>query len=365
MWVASIFIVLYCVWLSVMLVTWLTMISADRTCEHPHDSPSLFYSIVIPFRNEAENLKKLIDSVHANAFPKEAYEIILVNDHSTDNSWQVAGELEDVRLLRLEDKYGKKNALAHGISEAKGDVIVTTDADCEVSEKWLASIRYYFEEKSAKLVSGAVTFKGEINLFHHMQTIEFASLVGVGAATIHMKIPGMCNGANLAFDRQVFHEVGGYMDNDHLASGDDEFLLHKISAKYPERIFFNTARRSWVKTKPLNTIAEFAQQRKRWASKWKWYDNLRNSLLAAFIGLVNLSVLIALFYAVYGEEWAWFLLLPKVVLEGIFLGSVLRFVDKYLHLVYFSVLQVIYPFYVVYFAAISNISGYTWKGRRY
>ncbi|MCG8389657.1 MAG: glycosyltransferase [Cytophagales bacterium] len=364
-WTVAALVLFYCSWLVIMLVAWRKLVRPGQLMSCDTGEPSLYYSVVIPFRNEAENLAALVRSIRQEPFPRHAYEIILVNDHSTDNYCEVVEGLEGVRLLQLTEGQGKKRALNLGILAAKGDVIVTTDADCEVSKNWLGSLCYYFENCGAMFVSGAVTFQPEQDGFQQMQTIEFASLVGVGAASIQLKTPGMCNGANLAFKKEVFHEVGGYEDNDHLPSGDDEFLLHKIATKYPGKVYFNTAPASFVKTQPLDTFKQFVHQRKRWAGKWTYYSDLRNSLLAAFIGISNFSVLIALFYAFNGVHGMWVLIGIKLVLEGLFLNSVLQFVDKSLHLVYFLVLQVIYPFYVVYFAVIANLGGYTWKGRQY
>ena len=364
-WGVVVMLVLYCCWLVVMLIAW----SRPRCSDVPKDfqsiKPSLFYSIVVPFRNEAASLEALVSSIRQNSFPQHAYEIILVDDHSTDNYEYMIEKLQGIRLLKLTAGQGKKQALDLGIRASEGHVIVTTDADCEVSKDWLASICCYFEDRQALFMSGAVTFQKEQGWFQHLQAIEFASLVGVGAANIQLKIPGMCNGANLAFKKEVFYEVGGYTDNDHLASGDDEFLLHKVSAKYPGRIHFNKARASYVKTWPLQSLQQLVQQRKRWASKWTHYNDKRNSLLAVFIGLTNLSVLGAFLYAFSGMYGMWALIGSKVFLEGLFLNKVLRFVDKPLPLIYFFALQVIYPFYVVYFAVVANLGGYTWKGRRY
>lgn len=364
-WVVITFILFYVGWLWTMLLAWQALLRTGKSYQVQKKEPALFYSIIVPFRNEAKNLGKLVNSIRSNAFPREVYEIILVDDHSTDDSVQLARKIKDVRVIGLQEHYGKKQALAQGINAARGDVIITTDADCEVSENWLSSICYYFEERSAKLVSGAVTFRSEKKGFHHLQTIEFASLVGSGAAAIQLAIPGMCNAANLAFEKRAFYNVGAYSNNDHLASGDDEFLLHKIASEYPGTIFFNTFSRSFVKTDPLNSVTELIQQRKRWASKWTYYKHIRNSFLAVFIGLVNLSVLIAFFYAVAVNQWIWLVILFKAISEAIFLRSILRFVDKSLHPVYFLLLQIIYPVYVVYFAVVANFGGYTWKGRRY
>ncbi|TRX62134.1 glycosyltransferase [Fulvivirga sp. M361] len=369
-WVLAGVLIVYLIWMLRVLWAWYSLMRSVKNDIDTDPAVNHFYSIVIPFRNEEHNLRALLASIEANDFPKECYEVILVDDHSEDASNAVI-ELylkssdANLRIFSTDDKKGKKNALNRGIAEANGKVIITTDADCEVAQHWLSSIAYYFEHRQASVVSGAVTFHGESSVFQRMQVQEFATLVGVGAASIYLGKPGMCNGANLAFTKSAFHEVGGYSDNDHLASGDDEFLLHKIAKQHPDGIYFNTQGQSFVSTRALSSLKAFIQQRRRWASKWRYYDDLRNSLLAAFIGVVNIAVILSLLLISFQGYGLIPILLLKAFMEWIFIARVLRFTNKKSTFISFVLLYILYPFYVVYFAVVSNFGGYSWKGRRY
>ncbi|MEM7109585.1 MAG: glycosyltransferase [Bacteroidota bacterium] len=360
----TIVLTLYVMWLVVMLVAWLKLLQKKSPVIQL--DPMLRYSVIIPARNEAENVEHIVSTIRSNKFPKSNYEVILIDDHSKDNTYQRLQQYrEDIIYVRLQENTGKKAALAKGIEIATGDVIITTDADCRVSKNWLSSIANYFEGSQVKLLSGAVGFYPLPKVFDKLQAIEFSSLVGVGASSIYLRKPGMCNGANLAFLKTCYYEVGGYSDNLKIASGDDEFLMHKIADRHPNSIYFNTNPDGVVYTNPQVSLGTFIQQRKRWASKWTHYKNWVQSLTAVFIGLSNVAVFAGVGLAISGDFVLLILLGSKLLLEVIYLRSVLRFLETKVIWIYFILLQIIYPFYVVYFAVVANLAGYRWKGRSY
>ncbi|MEM6361470.1 MAG: glycosyltransferase [Bacteroidota bacterium] len=360
----SLFLTLYIVWLVVMQVAWLKL--TQKTSPKVESKPKLRYSIIIPARNETDTIERVISAIKRNEFPRSNYEVILVDDHSEDDTYEKAQQFgNDIICVRLQENSGKKAALATGIDIAQGDVIITTDADCIVSGKWLSSIANFFEGGEVKLLSGAVGFNPLPKIFDKLQAIEFSSLVGVGASSIYLRKPGMCNGANLAFLKAAYKEVGGYSDNLDIASGDDEFLMHKIANYDPHSIYFNINPDGVVYTNAQSNLNHFIQQRKRWASKWTRYKDWRQSLLAVFIGLSNVAVLAGIWHAILGDFTIMILLFLKLVLELTYLKSVLMFLNTKVSWVYFILIQIIYPFYVVYFVVVANLVGYKWKGRSY
>ncbi|GAA0891001.1 glycosyltransferase [Fulvivirga kasyanovii] len=334
---------------------------------------SQYYSIVIPFRNEQDNLHNLLWSIQKQSFPGNAYEVILVNDHSNDSSVEIIKEFEQkasfsLTLLHLEEVLGKKQALAKGILTSKGSVIVTTDADCTFGANWLWSIAAFYEDSDAQMVTGPVTFEKESTFFEKLQTIEFASLIGTGAASLALKMPNMCNGANLSFRKSSFFEVEGYKGNEEIASGDDEFLMHKFWEAYGGKVYFNKSKDSTVYTQAHQTWRGFFQQRKRWASKWKHYSSIKTTLLAVFVLLFNLSFIMAIGLLLRGVGNYIDLLVVvtlKVILEAIFLYKVLNFLNKKMNWMYFIFLQFTYPFYVIIFGIAANFGKYRWKGRKH
>ncbi|MEP2772539.1 MAG: glycosyltransferase [Fulvivirga sp.] len=358
----EIILVSYLIFLISLIIGWLRVEKHTQSS----DSPALFYSIIIPFRNEAEHLGALISSLKSIDFPATNFEVILVNDHSTDDFLNILTDLPSNFITINADGQGKKSALATGIRKSKGEVIVTTDADCKIPEGWLSALQPYFEKQKAKLVYGPVAFDQRASFFNKVQQVEFASLIGSGAATLQWGLPTMCNGANLAFLKSAFLEVGGYNDNIELPSGDDEFLMHKIYASAPEKVYYMKNKNAVVSTKPSGNWKIFVNQRKRWASKWKSYKSIKNSLLAIIVALFNLSIIASTVVLIDKFQLSLVtLLVLKIVLEFIFLKSVLNSLTRKLSITAFLFLQICYPYYVVLFGLSANFGSYSWKGRKH
>jgi len=358
---------LYCIFLLVLNIGWFS----TKALPDFNGSVKRKYSVIIPFRNEEEALPELLHSLANLDFPKESYELIFVDDHSQDNSKVVIenyqSHLPNLKLFSS-NNVGKKAAIETGIKQSQGEIIVTTDADCVVPENWLKTYRACFEDQQVKMAFGGVAFKQPKSFFEKLQQVEFASLIGSGASTLKLGQPSMCNGANLAFEKEVFYEVGGYSDNEHIASGDDEFLMHKIDSHFDSKVTvtFLKSRDAVVKTEAQKTIKDFFQQRKRWASKWKYYSKWQNSFLAVLVLLFNVSIIagaVSLFFEFSHTIIS--LLALKLLLEFIFLQSVLNNLNSRLYLLPFIFLQICYPFYVVLFGLTANFGRYYWKGRHH
>jgi len=327
-------------------------------------------SVIIPVRNEAETIDCLLDDLFNQRYPKDKFEIIVVNDHSEDNTIQVVEKkIENSTNLRIvtNEGMGKKLAITTGVTVSMGEIIVTTDADCRIGSDWLRSIYDLFDEEKTKMVFGAVKIQTDDSLFSKLQAIEFASLIGSGAATLAMGIPTMCNGANLSFRKDTFLEVNGYEGNTQILSGDDEFLMRKISHKYPDGIRFNNLQENIVCTSAQPTLAEFIVQRLRWAGKWKNNKDVKSKLVALYIFLFHLSVLalpalVILNYITL--SFALLFILVKVILEFMFLRSVTLWLKVKWDWEAFVLLQLFHSFYVVVIGVVSNFAKPLWKGRR-
>jgi cellulose synthase/poly-beta-1,6-N-acetylglucosamine synthase-like glycosyltransferase len=306
--------------------------------------------------------------------------VILVDDHSTDNTLQIIRSFSEkaaftLHLLELKNYIPtplssgnyKKKAIEIAVNQANGELIVTTDGDCRVGILWLKSIAQFYQTHQARFISGPVTFFGEQSFFEHLQTVEFASLVGSGAALLSAGLPVMCNGANLAYSREAFLKAGGYTDTSGSPSGDDIFLLQKINRLYPDKTLFLKSQEAIVYTKAKAGWNEFFQQRKRWASKWNLYPDKKASLLAIFIFISNFCLLLSLLLIV-GQLYPLRMFLIQITIrfgaEFVFLTLVLSFLNKQKNIPFILPLQLMYFLYVSLFGLSSHNKGYEWKGRK-
>lgn len=335
----------------------------------------LFISVIIPVRNEAENILFLLEDLDRQTLPVTQFEVLVMDDSSTDNTATIvrtfaAHSKARIKLIPLPDERTsapKKRAIETAIAQAQGRLIVTTDGDCRAQAGWLHAIATCYLYTGAKLISSPVTFTDETTLTDHLQTVEFASLIGSGAASMSAGYPSMCNGANLAYEKATFLEVNGYEGVRHIASGDDEFLMHKIAARHPGSVHFLRHRSAIIRTAPHRNWGSFYRQRKRWASKWKHYQSKTPLVLAVYIFASNFSILLAGALACAGAitiNAFLGMLALKCVPEWLFLGSVLSFLQKPKSLAFIPVTQLFYPFYVCFFGMAAQQGQYEWKGRK-
>jgi len=329
-------------------------------------------SVLVAARNEAGNISKTIEDLIGQGYSKALTEIIFIDDHSTDNTSEIIGSYagRGVKLIQLNEDQPlnsyKKKAIQTAIAQATGTLIVTTDADCRMGKDWLATIVSFYEEKKHKMISSPVAYFEEKSFFERAQTLEFLYLIGLGASTIGNNKPSTCNGANLAYEREAFYEVGGFKGIDDLASGDDELLLHKMAARYSGNIGFLKNEDAMVYTHPKATLKEFIQQRKRWASKSTRYKNKSIIVLGVCIWLFNLSILVNAgigMFAGFYFKLALMQLLAKMLVECLFLYDVTTFARRKGLMVLLPVLNVLHILYIVYIGIAGNTGKYNWKGR--
>ena len=243
--VSVIFAALYLLMDMYYFVGWLRLKKSETGNQK---SNLLFVSIVIPTRNESEYIQACLESIFKQNYPKEKFEVVVVDDYSTDPTLRLARETNATNLLVFDlmqylgnpGEYipNKKKAIALGIKNAKGDLIITTDGDCTMNENWLSAMVNHYLQSGKKLITGPVMVKPARNPFAWFQQLDVMNMSAIGGATMRNGFPTMCNGANLAFEKKVFDEVGGYSNFENLASGDDMFLMHKVFRKYPTSVKF-------------------------------------------------------------------------------------------------------------------------------
>ena len=336
--------------------------------------PEKRVSILIAARNEEENIGRTIDAILAQHFPQDQMELIIVDDHSTDRTAEIVKSYagRGVKLLQLAvgDKLNsyKKYAITKAIEMATGEIIVTTDADCRMGPNWLNTVVNYFEQNDSFLVSSPVVYSEEKNWFEELQTLEFLYLIGLGAAGIGNGKPTTCNGANLAYRRDVFFELGGFKGIDNLASGDDELFLHKVAEKYSDKIGFCKSREAIVYTDAKPNLTSFISQRKRWASKSTKYKDKKVVVLGLCIWLFNLALICSvLLFVILLPVVNSLILLAfgiKILVEMLFMLPVLSFANRNSLIKYLPMLSIVHTVYLVYIGIAGNIGKYDWKGRQ-
>lgn len=333
------------------------------------------FSIIIPFRNEAEKLPKLLESIALLKYPSDLYEFIFVNDASEDDSVtiinQILRELSAPINFRIIDNERlsaspKKDAITKAISQAKFEWILTTDADCILPKNWLNAYNSYIEKQQPIMVAGAVLYIANRTLPQQFQKFDGLSLQLVTQGSFGLKAPLLCNGANLAYKKEAFASVDGFKLNDHIASGDDIFMLEKMLARFHERVHFLKSKDAIVETHPQENWNEVINQRIRWASKTTKQKSGKARLLGGLVFLVNLFAIAGAVFCIFQpDEFPHYLLF--LILKLLFdFASILicsNFFRSKINTGTFLLSELWYPFVIVTVVIAGFRGSYYWKGR--
>jgi cellulose synthase/poly-beta-1,6-N-acetylglucosamine synthase-like glycosyltransferase len=326
-------------------------------------------SVIIPARNEENNIGALLQALQQQNYPASVTEIIVVDDHSTDQTAAIVRSFAGITLVQLKEEginSYKKKAIEKGIAAATGELIITTDADCLPGPEWLSRMAAFYEEKQAAFVAAPVVFTNDHSLLQVFQALDFLVLQGITAAGVSSGSLSMCNGANMAYTKAAFHAVNGFKGIDQLASGDDMLLMHKISTAFPGKTHYLFAKEAIMTTAPMQSWKAFFNQRIRWASKARTYSDKRIIAVLLLVYLFNLSF-VGLFVAGFYNSDYWLLLLAtwvaKTLVELPFVSGVARFFDKQSLLKFFFFFQPLHILYTVLSGLLGQFGTYEWKGR--
>ena len=368
--------------LSIILIIYIVLIAQlilgfgkVKTFERTNAEPKTSFSIVVPFLNEEKNLRKLLRSISDLNYPKELFELIMVDDFSKDQServyinWRMENNKIETTLLenlRLSNS-PKKDAITRSIPIVKKDWVLTTDADCVVNENWLLTLDQFIQQSKAEMVVGAVVYKTKNNWFHWFQQLDLLSLQGTTIGSFGIGKPFMCNGANFAYTKHFFTELGGFGGINDRASGDDVMLLQKAVLKKPEAVQYIKNEDSIVKTKPENDLFKLFMQRVRWASKTTSYSSLYAKILAVVVLLMNLSLVVGLWFMVCGcLDWRLLLgvFLVKYLVDYALLAQANGFLRKGKFILPLAS-SLVYPVFAGVVGLYSLFGSFEWKGRKF
>jgi cellulose synthase/poly-beta-1,6-N-acetylglucosamine synthase-like glycosyltransferase len=331
------------------------------------------FTIVIPARNEASRIAALLQDLLDQQYPANLFEIIVVDDHSKDDTAAVVRSFPSVRLLTLEGAEGiaqKKVAIAAAVSAARHPWIACTDADCRIGPHWLRALDECIRREDPVFIAAPVRMEPGASLLGRFQTSDFLMLQAITAAVVTSDRLSMCNGANIAYAREAFHAVGGFSGIDHIASGDDMLLLHKIRKHFPARVRYLASGPAIVSTRSEDTWSDFIRQRIRWASKARQYQDRRFLPVLLLVFLFNLWFPLTLVYGIItGFSFILIgclgaLLVMKTMVEWPLFVSSARFFGQRQLLQWFPLFQPLHILYTVLAATFGAVGSYEWKGRR-
>ena len=327
-------------------------------------------SILVAARNESTNIEKLLQSLYNQSFSKEKFEVIIVDDHSTDETSEVSENFRvlhpelNLKLLKATGT-GKKQAISQALHAAENELVMVTDADCELPPHWIKIMVDYFAKNDLKMLLGPVLLSPAKSLFEKLQVLEHLSLIASTAGSAAIGMPVMCNGANMMYNRQAAIDVEKYRTDMKIASGDDMFLMEQFIKHYGSKsVRFLLDNEAIVKTETIPNLKAFFRQRRRWASKTKAYTNWKIITTALIVLLFNLSI-VFFFAAGFFMKVFWIFFVLYVILKTLIDFPILKRITTFMQqrglLWWVFPLEFIYPFYVVFTAFSGLFSNVKWK----
>ncbi|WP_299114555.1 glycosyltransferase [uncultured Winogradskyella sp.] len=345
--------------------------------------PKTKFSIIIPFRNEAENLPKLLDSILKLNYPKNLFEVILVNDASNDTSVEITRRILNAKPFKNDFTQSdvvkiiqnnritnapKKDAINSAINVSKYEWIITTDADCVLPIYWLDTFDECIQTQNPNCIIAPVAYYGHTTFFNRFQALDFMSLQGVTIGGFGIKKPFLCNGANFGYQKSIFKSLNGFEGNNSIASGDDIFLLEKFKRINSKKIVYLKSKNAIVYTNPVSNFRQLIQQRLRWTSKTSQNPNWFSKFVGIIVFLANLvcmSLIPLLMLQLIAPRIALALFVIKLAIDFLLLFKTTRFLKQENVLYSFITSSLLYPFFSVYIVILSWFKSYNWKGRTF
>lgn len=338
--------------------------------------PKTSFTMVIPFRNESENMVALMQSILQIEYPEKLMEIFYVNDASEDDSVEKITDFISIntclnwRILENERLSGspKKDAITLAIAQSQGDWIFTTDADCVLPKLILKNLDTCIQTTASKMIAGPVlAVSSKANFISNYQQMESLTLAGVTMGAFGVNQPFMCNGANLAYEKNAFMEVGGFEGNNDFAGGDDLFLLEKMTKNFPGKVNFLKSLHQLVVTKTEDSLKTMIAQRVRWAAKASGYKNVFSKLTGLLVLMANISIVMCYFaLALFGFEMFFLMLiLIKWLTDEVFLYTSSSFFKQEIPWYHLRVMAILYPILTIYISVKAIFGTYNWKGREF
>jgi len=330
-------------------------------------------SVVIAVRNEAENINDLLTSLLHQTYPKNSFEIIIVDDNSDDKTLDIVKKFKventdlNMRTI-LSSGQGKKEALKDGFEATDTEIIITTDGDCIVGNDWIKNYVSFLENDDVQLAFGPVFYHHNKNLIQKIFSLEFSTLVASGAGSAGLNLPLMGNGANMAFRKSTYDKIKSKLSGTKFASGDDVFLMHSIATNFGNKsVKFIKNMESIVETSAPENFTTFLNQRLRWGSKAKAYKRIWPMTVSLVVFLFNVllgvTALLSFFKLWFLAVFVLFVIL-KFLIDFPLTRNFLKFYNRSLNAILLFPFEFFYPFYIMITALFSIFIPYQWKGRK-
>lgn len=331
-------------------------------------------SVIIVAHNEAANLRELFLSLLNQDYPLDLYEVIFADDDSDDETEAIVNEYigskMNVTYIKVKGRdtviSPKKHALEKAIALAKGEIILTTDADCIPPPTWIRSMLMLFTDKVSMVAGYSRTYLpnwDQASILHKYEHLDFAFTYMVMAGGYTIGKSWACIGQNLAYRRSAFYDVGGFSSIQHLISGDDVNLMQVMRRK-GHKIVFNFLPSSFVHTRPVASWKQLINQRSRWASNMKYQLKFNPEFFYILLSMAFMywGGLLMMFFNFY---LGLLIFAFRILIENITLNNARRFFGVSARMMrFYPIWLVIQTFFLVFTMVLGQFNIFVWHGKK-
>lgn len=351
------------------LLQWITE-GWDATGSYKGEEVDIKVTVIIAARNEENTISECLTSVFKNDYPSRLLEVIVVDDQSEDRTAAIIkSQFPQVKLLSNSKASGKKAAIQLAAQQAEGELLLFTDADCIVPQKWIETIVANYDANQVNFIAAPIQIDLEDTIISRFQYLDVAATMAVTANGIHRKRYYSANGANMAVDKQQFLSLYTHREDAKIASGDDMFTIQYLAKQDPTKIIYVRSLDATVATKGEESLGDLISQRKRWAGKSQHYPEKNIILLQGYVffmvAAILGNVLLGIMTDGLGVFTAMMMLFIKVTMDYLFLSHICRYFDKEEATKKYLISAASYNIYILLAGLVAIIPGtYEWKGRR-
>lgn len=309
-----------------------------------------FVSVIVPARNECSNIVNCLDALLNQDYPNHQFEVVLVDDSSTDCTQQTLQKFTQNQAIHIlqnsshgKYKSSKKGALEIAIPKSRGELLLFTDADCLPPPTWIKNMVRYFQPDTG-LVAGFSPQQSDKKWLNKILEIDAAAAAMVSASTIGYGRGVTCTGRNLAYRKQAWLDIGGFVSLPDSLSGDDDFILQAISKQPSWKVKYTFDSTLIVPALGPQSIASFLRQKQRHISAGKYYS-LPAKLGFTLYHFVNLMIW---GLAIFGLFIHYIFILPlliKLVLDFFILRFFVRHFNLKIDVRLFLLWQILFVYY--------------------
>ncbi|HOS84662.1 MAG TPA: glycosyltransferase [Bacteroidales bacterium] len=339
--------------------------SPKFTLQHKNTS----CTVIIAARNEEQNIAHILEDLCNQTYPLHNIQILVANDHSTDNTFQIAQNIAHknttIQVLNMpKHVQGKKQTLQHTLPLATGQYILFTDADCRIPPTWVATYVSHIQNKSGHFYFSSVTHHKEKSVLQQCFTLDFIAMVGVQGGLAKLGRAFSCNAANMCISKEFYDSA--YRTNTQYDSGDDVFLLHTAKQMYPKGIHFISHKNACVSTAAPQSLQTFISQRIRWSSKASGYTDIDALIVSFAVYSMSFTLVCTFIFSIISDQYttlAISLYSIKTLVDMALFLTILPFFNKTKLMYLVPLFQFFYVFYITIIPIFAHIIPKQWKQR--